>query len=393
MPRVPYPPHDGGAVALMHMHRMLIRNPGVYYATIVMNTKRHWAEPNTLEHVFRQTKRWWVEVDNRITFVGALKNLLTSEPYHISRFRSDKVSKMLENALQEFKPDVVLAEGLAPLLYLEHCKSTLTKVIYRAHNIENRIWERMASEEKYIVKRLYLYEQARRLRMFEESVLRSREISGIITLTTNDAQGIRELGYEGPLHVSPFAIETSSYIPTYAPEGRPTVFHLGSLQWHPNRQGLEWFVKEVLPRVRQEIPSVQVVVAGYNPDGYRLPDAPGVIQLGTVADAHEFMRQHSVLVVPLRAGSGIRVKIIEAMALGKAIVSTSIGAEGIECKHGVNILLADTAEDFALCLCQCLRERGLVERLGKNARQLVEQHYSLDVVDGPLIEFLRQCAE
>jgi len=376
-------------MAMMSVMDMLARRPDVVYGVLAMNTTRHWVEPAVLGDCYGTLPHWWAPVDNRITLVGAIKNFVNRTPYHISRFWSDSFAEVFQNALAEFRPDLVLLEGLPLLEYLPLIRArSKAAIVYDAHNVEHLIWTRLADAEPNPLRRYYLREQVRRLKQYETSVLIGGKLDGVITLTENDAATIRGIGYHGLLHVKPFALPLEQYTPVYAPEEAPTLFHLGPLSWAPNRQGIEWFLAEVFPLVRIKVPWAEFYVAGHIPQSVRISSSDGVHVLGPVPDAKEFMSQRSILVVPLRAGSGVRVKIIEAMALGKAVVATSIGAEGIACSPGQDLLIADTAEDFATALSSLLLDPRRVEMIGRNARRYVEQYHDQQCVGNQLAAFL-----
>lgn len=388
--RIPYPLHDGGALGMWIVTDMLGRNADVTYGVLAMNTARHWVPPETIKAVYGEIPHWWAPVDNRITPLGALGNLLHGTPYHISRFKSSRFARLLQSVLREFSPDVVLLEGLPVTQYVDQIRRTCpARIVYHAHNVEHLIWSRLADAEHVLLRRVYLREQVRRLRSYEIAMLSNGKLDAIVAFTKVDAVALRTLGFSGPIHVKPFALDLEQYRPAYAPETHPTLFHLGSLGWEPNRQGIEWFLGKVFPLIRQKFPTAEIHIAGHIPPTFRLPVTEGVHIVGPVADAKEFMRSRSVLVVPLQAGSGVRVKVIEAMAVGKAIVSTTIGAEGIAYTEGHDLLIADTPEAFADAVCLLLENPCLIETLGRNARTYIEQHHDAKRVGEELVAFLR----
>jgi glycosyltransferase involved in cell wall biosynthesis len=392
-PRIPFQLYDGGALAIRRVYDMLRELPEWKVGVVAMNTRRHWVDPSEIAHVYDGAAFWWAPVDNRITPVSALWNLINGTPYHVSRFWSTAYAAVLERALGEFNPDVVFFEGLPTTLYIELVAERSSAVrVYRAHNIENSLWERVAAAERSIAKRLYLREQARRLAMYEQRLFREGHLDGIVTITAEDAAHCRAIGFSGRHCIVPFSVDLENYPPRFDPTDPPTLFHIGSLHWEPNRQGLEWFLREIFPRVRQSVPWATFHIAGALPANLKLSARDGVVLHGIVPDAITFMQNQSILVVPLLSGSGIRSKIIEAMALGKAVISTSIGAEGIECIDGIHYIRADAAEAFANAVVRLLTSRSLIQQLGQNARRLVEERYSTERVRKDLAQFLYEVA-
>jgi len=175
-----------------------------------------------------------------------------------------------------------------------------------------------------------------------------------------------------------------------------TVLFQGGMDWFPNRDAVSFFVNQVMPVLRRRIPGVRFVVAGRNPSKSFLQEFAGqsdVAFTGTVADMREVVAKASVCVVPLRIGSGTRLKILEAAAMGKPIVSTRLGAEGLEFRHGYEILLADKPEEFAAQVAELLQAPETRERLGLAARSLVERQYSFAVLRAAVRDALAQIPE
>jgi glycosyltransferase involved in cell wall biosynthesis len=186
----------------------------------------------------------------------------------------------------------------------------------------------------------------------------------------------------------PFGIEATEYRPVQDNYEFPSLFHIGSMNWMPNEEGIRWLVSEAWPRIHQKFPEVKLYLAGrMMPDWLTHLEAPNVEVVGEVPDAMDFIRSKAVMVVPLFSGSGIRIKIIEGMALGKAIISTSIGAEGIHYTDGEDILIADDAAGFLEAVQKCFSSKEFCNGLGKKARQLILQEHSLEHVVKKLESF------
>ncbi|HRJ36824.1 MAG TPA: glycosyltransferase family 4 protein, partial [Flavobacteriales bacterium] len=168
----------------------------------------------------------------------------------------------------------------------------------------------------------------------------------------------------------------------------PSLFHIGAMDWTPNSEGIEWFLKEVWPIVRKSYPNLKFHLAGRKMPDDLMNNAPeNVIVYGEVKSATAFMNSKSIMVVPLLTAGGMRVKIIEAMALGKAVISTRIGAEGIDCRKGENILIANSPEEFSQAISQLIENQQLFTSIGINARKLVEQHYDNRLLTRDLLNF------
>lgn len=375
--RVPWPPTSGGAIASVNIIKGL-HQLGHSLHLLCLNTKKSFVSKEETPDLFKELDSYRaVYINTDIDPIGALYNLLFSkESYHISRFHSKAFSEKLIYVLQNFKFDVIQLEGLHISIYLPIIrKYSKAKVVLRAHNIEFLIWERLAAAEKNPLKKWYVSLLAQRLKNYELAVM--NKFDAIVPITEYDAQTFRELSCTVPLHVSPTGLDLDDYqIDTSAAEF-PSVFHLGALDWMPNLQALEWFLAEVWPKIHAQNPSLKFYIAGRNmPNSIKSLQVAGVEVVGEVEDAKVFMSSKSIMVVPLLSGSGMRIKIIEGMALAKTIVSTSIGAEGIAVENGKNILIADDADAFAEAVLRCVKDRDFALNFGNNARKLIEEKYS-----------------
>jgi polysaccharide biosynthesis protein PslH len=256
----------------------------------------------------------------------------------------------------------------------------------RAHNVEHEIWQRTAALS-WGIKAFYLANLAKRLKRFETPCL---TITMCCSDYRRDAEVCKNLGCKIPVHVAPTGINSanSSLIMTTL---TPSLFHLGALDWSPNQEGLKWFFAKVWPKILKDFPALKFYLAGRNASPYfRKLSEPNVEFLGEVDDAHAFMKSKAIMIVPLFSGSGMRIKIIEGMALGKAIVSTSIGIEGIHGTHQKNVMVADNPDAFAESVAYLLKNKTRVIAMGRNAKEFAGKHYNnLEIVKS-LIAFYTQ---
>lgn len=289
--------------------------------------------------------------------------------------------------LQSEKFDIVQLEGLYLSPYVElirrHSKA---KIVMRAHNVEYEILERYAEFEKSILKKFWLKIQAKRLKSYELGRLNLYD--AIIPITERDAKILK--ADKIPSVVIPAGFEIKDTEPDFANVEFPSLFYIGALDWFPNQQGVEWFLKNVWDKIYRRFPDLKFYIAGRNSDKWKFLRAnkfPNVEVVGEVEDSREFIKTKSIMVVPLFAGSGIRVKIIEAMSLGKAVISTSVGAEGIKYKDGENILIANSVGEFVKKISICVENKSFCFNLGKRAFELVNDEYNIVKLVGELKEF------
>ena len=254
------------------------------------------------------------------------------------------------------------------------------------------IWDRITRQTSNPLKRAYLRHLTGKLRNYELDHL--NRYDGIITISEHDADHFRQEGCRIPLAAVPFGVETEDYKPMQGNYEFPSLFHIGSMNWVPNEEGIRWLVYEAWPLIHRTFPGVKLYLAGrMMPEWLLRLKVPNVEVVGEVPDAMAFIRSKAVMLVPLFSGSGIRIKIIEGMALGKAIISTSIGAEGIHYTDRQNILNADDARAFAEPGGECLASKDFCDRLGKRARELILQEHSLEHVVKKLESFYRGLME
>ncbi len=331
-------------------------------------------------------------VDTRVKPWPAFLNLFTRESYNISRFYCPNAAARLAALLQEEEFDIIQLEGLYLTPYIPVIRRhTGTPMIFRSHNIEHFIWERMAKSEPNLLKRWYLKFLASRLKTFELKTV--YQVDGLVAISPVDKYFFVKNGFSHPAITIPVTIDADQYKPGEDAAEPGTVFHLGSMDWRPNQEGLRWFLDEVWPLVTEKDPSLTFHLAGKNiPESFMRYDNGQVKIDGMVPDAVRYMNSMELMVVPLRSGGGMRVKIIEGMAAGKAIVSTSIGAEGIDCTHGENIFLADTPSEMADAILYCLSNKAVMEKMGARARDFVKKHHTTGPAIDRLISFYHSFA-
>lgn len=392
--KVPYPPKDGGAIACMNLTSGFALL-GHEVTVLAMNTEKHHIDESEIpESVEDWAEFHLVDVPARTSGFAALVNLIFSgKPYNAVRFISKAFSEELSKLLTENKFDIVQLEGLYLCPYIPIIrKFSDAKIVYRAHNIEHEIWERTAAFSKGI-KRIYFRVLAKRIKTFEKNYLNHYDL--LVPITERDGQILNKMGNKKPVHVSPTGIDTKVLFPHSKDLEHPSLFHIGSLEWAPNQEGILWFIENCWPKIYEKFPGLKFYIAGRNaPDWLvRQFDAPNIVYKGEVADAYQFMNSKSIMVVPLFSGSGMRIKIIEGMALGKPIVSTTIGNEGISTTSGKNILIADTPEEFAAAIEKLIADSELFEQISRNAIEYIHDKFDNLTLAGSLIRFYKEHAQ
>lgn len=386
--KVPYPEKDGGAIACMNLLKGLSLS-GHEVTLLAMSTLKHHIRLNELPGEIKKMADFrFIDVPAPITVKDAISNLLFSKlPYNAQRFLSSDFSNYLINLLKEKEFDVIQLEGLYVCPYIpliqRHSKAL---VAYRAHNIEFEIWERSVKLAKGI-KKWYLKILSKRIKTFEKSWINSYDL--LIPITHRDGEILDGMGNVKPKHVSQTGINTSELVPDRRGLEFPSLFHIGSLEWAPNQEGLIWFIENCWNNIHLNHPDLKFYVAGRNAPTWliRKIEAPNVIFLGEIEDAYAFMNSKSIMVVPLLSGSGMRIKIIEGMALGKAIISTSIGTEGISTTSGKNIQIANSAREFIDVTTQLVTSKKHFDEIGENAVLFIHENFNNLAIAKKLSDF------
>jgi glycosyltransferase involved in cell wall biosynthesis len=277
-------------------------------------------------------------------------------------------------------------------------KYSNARIILRAHNIEHLIWERVSKETSNPLKKWYLGKLASALKKYEETL--ALKVDGIVPITQNDSRYFEALVNKAKsanpdkqvmVCAIPFGVKPPDQEPDELKSLKPALFTLGAMNWIPNQEGVKWFLDKVWPDIHKQFPDLEYYLAGRAMPPWMLNlKLPNVKVLGEIDDAAAFMKKLPVMIVPLFSGSGIRIKIIEGMAASKTIISTSVGAEGIDCTHQKNILIADTPCEFFEMISVCVTDPAVIQKIGIQARNLIQDSYNPETLIRRLTTFYQQ---
>ena len=307
---------------------------------------------------------------------GLLASLFSRHPYPVWREYTRRYENRLRELLRDNQFDLVHCE-CTPYARFLGAVERLPKLVM-AHNIESQILFRRAQQSRTLVERVFFGLQARRMESFEREVL--RQADRVALVTELDAEQVRAWGVQRTSLVEN-GVDEDQFVPLEGKCDSDEILFLAALDWYPNLDALDYLLEDIFPLVRQASPSARLRIVGRRPPAglkERIARCPGVELVGEVADVRPFLARAAVVVVPLRIGGGSRIKILEALAMAKAVVSTSIGAEGLAVTDGVHLLLADAPSDFAARTVELLKSSEERLRLGENGRKLVVERYSWD---------------
>ena len=387
--KFPYPLKDGESIAVTNLSRSMAEL-GCDITLLSMNTVKHYIDPDKIPSSFDHYKEiHLVELDNRVTITGALKNLFTKDSYHVSRFFFDDFRKKLTDLLTNNVYDIIQLETLYLAPYIDLIrKHSDAKIVMRSHNLEYEIWNRITSNTRNFLKKIYLRYLTNKLKRFELEAM--HKYNPLVNVTQRDLDAHINSGYSGKGMSLPIGIDSSDYTSEVEWRDSQSLSFIGSLDWMPNLEGLDWFLKKVWPLVLKENPQTKLHIAGRNtPESIRSLSSESIIVEGEVEDAHTFIQQHSVMIVPLLSGSGMRVKILEGMILSRVVVSTSVGMEGIPAINKQHILKADTITDFANQLNWLLKNTVKAKEIASNARSFITEHFDQKSNTQKFIDFLK----
>ncbi len=378
--RIPYPLKDGGNLAMNAMIEGYHRSGWQVYL-LSMNTTRHYIPHDQLQKQFTHLHAFnWVDVNNNIKWTDLVKNYIFSrEPEHAKRFYKANFKEKLKEVLVSFKPDVVQVESVYLSTYLPEIKKrSHALTILRIHNVEYQIWQGLARKTKNSIKQAYLSNLAVRIRNFERDAWKEYDL--LLPITEKDATVIARLEEIKNMVVVPFSIDLDK-IKRGGKEEKWVGYHIGAMDWIANREGIKWFIEHAWSKILRVAPGFEFYFAGRSmPDEFMHLNITGVHCLSEVSSAEEFIADKKILIVPLWSGGGIRVKILEAMAAGKIIITTPAGIKGIEAKAGEHFLLARKPEDFAKAVKWCFDNRAAAEAMAQRAHDFVSEHYEQNKV-------------
>jgi polysaccharide biosynthesis protein PslH len=381
--RLPFPPRWGFATRVYHLARQLARRHHVTLVTYaaaadtenVERLRREFGvETVTREHPTRLQKR-----------ALQLRSLSSRVPYDSRATYTKQMQQLIDRVAAERRVDVVQLESTLLSLYRLPPQAL---VIVDEHNVDYEYYARMRENERSPLRRAFYRIEELRFRRFEQRCW--RDVDGCVMTSEREAEIVRAVAPDTPAIGVPNGVDVDYFRPTDDTVEPRTIVFNGTLDYRPNLDGAEFLVRQVLPRLRERYPDVRVVLVGRGSqadlDSFR---GPGVDVTGEVPDVRPYLASAAVVTVPIRTGSGTRLKVVEGLAMGKGMVSTALGSEGVDVRDGEHLLIADSAEDFATGVGRLFDDPSYAARLGRAGREKMVREYSWDYA-GELLESLYQ---
>ncbi|MCD4745725.1 MAG: glycosyltransferase family 4 protein [Bacteroidales bacterium] len=388
--KMPFPLFDGGALSIYNTALGLISQKADI-KVFALNTPRNWVDPKSIPDDFKEKARFEYSIVNtRLNPLHAFLDLFSNKSYFVERFFSKEFSAHLIQILNDEEFDIVQLEHLYMCLYIDTIrKYSKAKVILRPQNVENKVWKRYLKNKINLVSKICLRIATNRLNKFEKDI--ACKVDGIIAISPEDANLFSSYAPETPLTDIPMGFDfdnISNYDVDQQYNDFPVFYHLGSMDWLPNVQSIKWFIEEVIHFVKEEYPDFKFRIAGKKmPQWFFKRQNKNLIVDGEIIDALNYQEDKAIMIVPLLSGGGIRVKIIEGMALGKTIISTSIGAEGIPYADQKNILIANNKEEFVKQIGKCFHSKEFCKEIGREAQILAKGNYDFNKTAKKMMRF------
>jgi len=382
----PYPPTDGGCIATLNL-AMGLDDAGVKVTVASMSTPKHsLATEEIPTSILAKLNLKVCPINTSINSLDLTTNLLFSRtPYIYKRFISPKFKDFITKILQGKSYDIVQLEGLYLTPYIETIRQySNAKIAYRPHNLEHEVWYRNALNQTNLLTRYYYNNLAKRILHLEKELIDQYDL--LIPISERDSNQMNIMGNTKPSMTIPAG---------FAPYKLPRHEHLdsevdisnigfiGALDWIPNQDGITWFIDNIWPGLKHDAQGSNrtLHVAGRNAPKWlvrKLKETPQIVFHGEVPNAQEFMMRYPILVVPLNAGGGMRVKIVEAMMLGRIVITTNTGVEGIKANHGEHLFVANSLEEHLKVFDTLENEPKTIRKISKNASLFALEHYCYD---------------
>jgi glycosyltransferase involved in cell wall biosynthesis len=383
--RIPYPPWEGHQIRTYNLLKRVCEDHDVHLVSFVRKDEDA-AHAEHLETICKSVDLIEIPADkNKFKFFSVLlAGVLTEIPFVVRKYYSPEMEQKLKIVIDHMAPDLVHFDMLPLAQYLPLCSGIPT--VLNDHNVESLLVQRRAESATSLPQKVFFSNQSNKLEKFEEYAVRNA--TEVLACSHDDVSILSDMGDGKTVHMIANGVDTEAFVPSDAVKIDPhKIIFVGGMGWFPNKDGMNFFIREALPLIVERNPQTQVTVVG-KPAGLNIPEAmrDHVTATGFVDDFRPLVHEAGVYILPLRVGSGTRLKLLEAMAMGKAIVSTTIGAEGVELIHEKSILLADSPEQIADQVIRVMRDSNLRDQLGNAAHALAVAQYDWRALGDQMLE-------
>ena len=383
---LPYPPTDGAKIRLFSLLRYLAARHNVSLISFMRDTE----DRSAVEELRRYCGSVSVvERDPGYSPLKLAQGLFSTTPFPVMQYRNARMAGLVAETVTKGSFDIIQAESLHVAQY---CLGWNNVTILDLLGIESSVMKRYADKERHSLKRVYAEITSKKLAEYERDVC--GRFTHCLVCSEEDRLLLRKVAPIESVSVIPNGVDLETYSPNGAaalPNNR--IVFVGRMDYHANVSGVRWFCEEILPLIRARRPNVLFQIVGGEPTKeVRSLAVPGLVEVtGFVEDVRPYLREATVVVVPLQVGGGTRLKIMEALAMGKPVVSTTVGAEGIAVVPERHILMADDPGEMVRQIFRALDSPPLRRQLGAEGRRLVEDRYSWDTIGQHLEQIYESC--
>lgn len=377
--KIVFPSLDGGSLAIQKLVKNLMHQK--YVIDLVCISKNNSASSLSKSQLLIQNiNQITFEKNMKINLISFLTSILNQTSYQAIRFYDLKIEKEMQKMIDKNEYNAVIFESIFTTIYFDKLKFQKNeKIIFRAHNVEHKIWEDLARNT--IIKKSLFLLLAQQIKKMEHKI--PKDVDYIFTLSDSDQMYFEKIFPNKTLQIPvTFDVEHTNHLKI-----KNSIAHLGAMDWKPNIEGVDWFLNHVKPKLTKE--DINIYIAGKNmpTEYFNHQDTKTIIE-GKIENAIEYIKNKEIIFVPLFSGSGIRIKILEAMTLGIPVISTSKGAEGIPYKNKQNILIANSPSEFKEAICLLIKDKKLAQQIGNEGKKLILNHFSNEIVINKLSRVL-----
>ncbi|MEY8201387.1 MAG: glycosyltransferase family 4 protein [Colwellia sp.] len=384
--RLPFPAIEGHQIRALGVLKQLAKFADVHLLTILRDGEsiRH---DDELARYCLTIEGVKLESGARASCVAAINAIGKNLPLVVTKYTTSSLRKMFKEQIEQLAPDVVHLD-LLPLAGLMDLIPNNIAVVLNQHNIESDLIEQKLETISSIPEKIIYKREFRRLKIFEAKACKN--VDAVLACSDEDKRGIETIGGRN-VHCIPNGVQTEELRPDHSNIDMNKLVFIGGMGWYPNRLGIEWFVNKVMPILVSKNSKLHLDLIGNPNPNVDIPKAVAgnITKLGFVDDFKPYVKNSGIMIVPLHVGSGTRLKVVEGASLGKCIVSTRKGAQGVKLKSGEGIIYADNATEFADAILRLHNDKQKILKLGKNARRIAEKIYDWDAIGRDLNEIYR----
>lgn len=390
---VPYPTISGAPLRTYNLLRHLARQHEVYVAAFVKTPEQREGVAHLQEfcRAVETAEMWTARAWGRP--LEALRYLLKGIPPDLRFHFSDELARKIRGLAASVNFDIVQIDHMTMGMYLEVVPPEMAKrAVWMVHDVDYSRYARLVRVETKLIRKLRLWLHSHMLRNWEPRF--AERFKRCVTVSPADRDLLLAANPRLHVEVAPNGVDTQMYEPLPPNTAAPALLFVGNMDAIACVDAMLYFCREIFPLIRRVLPNLEMWIVGINPrPEVKTLAGNGIHVTGRVDEVRPYYDRSTVCVVPLRAGGGTRLKILEAMALGRPVVSTSIGCEGLEVIDGVHLLIADSPEPFAEKILRLLQDKNLQESLTRHARVLAEERYDWEVIAAKLMRVYAEVAE